>query len=214
MRIAIDFDGTFADVVAAKIIFARERFDIALEPNETWRADAIQRIGPLRYDRTLRDPFATARTLDTKPMPATSRTVVRLAINDPPDHKIRMGEDLKLPEHEVRFTLNGIEWPDYQPEFGSMGQLTTWEVENETHMDHPFHLHGHFFQVLSTKEEGGEWVDVPDDKLSWKDTVIVPQLGALRFSTKYESYPGKWMFHCHILEHAEKGMMSLLDLSP
>ncbi len=79
MRIAIDFDGTFADVVAAKIIFARERFDIALEPHETWRADAIERIGPLRYDRMLRDLFATARTLDIKPMPDALDVSRRLA---------------------------------------------------------------------------------------------------------------------------------------
>ena len=76
MRIAIDFDGTCADVVAAKIIFALERYVEALEPHETWRADAIERIGPLRYDGMLRDLFATARTLDIKPMPGPSMSRV------------------------------------------------------------------------------------------------------------------------------------------
>jgi FtsP/CotA-like multicopper oxidase with cupredoxin domain len=69
-------------------------------------------------------------------------------------------------------------------------------------MDHPFHLHGMFFQVLD--DEGA-----PAEPLAWKDTVNVPKEQTLRFAVRYDA-AGRWMYHCHILEHAERGMMGEL----
>ena len=79
MRIGIDFDGVLADVVQAKIVFARERFGVTLEPHETWRADAIERIGFERYNGMLRDLFGTARTLDIAPIAGALEVSGRLA---------------------------------------------------------------------------------------------------------------------------------------
>ena len=45
----------------------------------------------------------------------------------------------------------------------------------------------------------------------WKDTVNVPMKKTLRFAVRYGE-SGTWMFHCHILEHAERGMMGELHL--
>jgi FtsP/CotA-like multicopper oxidase with cupredoxin domain len=70
-------------------------------------------------------------------------------------------------------------------------------------MDHPFHLHGMFFQVLSVN---GVPPVVP---WGWKDTVNVPRGSKLRFAVQLDP-PGRWVFHCHILEHAERGMMGEL----
>ena len=46
----------------------------------------------------------------------------------------------------------------------------------------------------------------------WKDTVNVPQQQVLRFAVEYGE-PGTWMYHCHILEHAERGMMGELKIA-
>ena len=73
-------------------------------------------------------------------------------------------------------------------------------------MDHPFHLHGMFFQVLDVD-------GVPPAQAGWKDTVNVPQRKTLRFAVRYGE-PGMWMYHCHILEHAERGMMGELMVMP
>jgi len=70
---------------------------------------------------------------------------------------------------------------------------------------HPFHLHGFFFQVLDTS-------GVAPSVLEWKDTANVPVGGALRFIVRYDERPGMWMFHCHILDHADGGMMGMLML--
>jgi FtsP/CotA-like multicopper oxidase with cupredoxin domain len=41
---------------------------------------------------------------------------------------------------------------------------------------------------------------------SWRDTINVPAEKTVRIRIRFEDHPGTWMFHCHILEHAERGM--------
>jgi len=78
-----------------------------------------------------------------------------------------------------------------------------WQIENVVGMDHPFHLHGFRFQVID--REG-----VPEPYLSWKDSVNVPKHSKVRVAVRFEDFPGKWMFHCHILDHEDMGMMGIL----
>ena len=82
-----------------------------------------------------------------------------------------------------------------------VGELQVWDLVNETGQDHPFHLHGFFFQIV---EENGE----PPAVLSWKDTVNVPRKGQARIAWLPDDRPGEWMYHCHILEHHAMGMMA------
>lgn len=106
----------------------------------------------------------------------------------------------------VVFSINGESWPFNSPVVVRQGGLEIWEIQNEAEMDHPFHLHGMFFEVLSV---GG----APALRQGWKDTVNVPMFSTVRFAVRYEPL-GTWMFHCHILEHAEKGMMGDLMVEP
>ena len=76
-------------------------------------------------------------------------------------------------------------------------------MSNTIDFAHPFHLHGFFFQVLSPTVG-------PLDPLEWKDTVNVPVDGTVQIAVRYDDRPGMWMFHCHILDHAEAGMMGSL----
>lgn len=80
-----------------------------------------------------------------------------------------------------------------------------WQIENIVGMDHPFHLHGFQFQVL---DRGG----VPEPYVSWKDSVNVPKHSKVRIVVRFENHPGKWMFHCHILDHEDMGMMGILEV--
>lgn len=126
-----------------------------------------------------------------------------------------MTRSFKLEEHEdptggidTTFTINGEMWPFNQPVMVDLGATEIWSIDNTANnMDHPFHLHGMFFQVLDVNGQ-------PPEHAGWKDTVNVPQLSTLRFAVKYET-AGMWMFHCHILEHAERGMMGdLMVMAP
>ncbi len=86
-----------------------------------------------------------------------------------------------------------------------LGTTEIWEIENLVGMDHPFHLHGFHFQVLDRN-------GVPVPYRSWKDTINVPRHETVRFIVAFDDYPGKWMFHCHILTHEDEGMMGILEL--
>jgi bilirubin oxidase len=87
----------------------------------------------------------------------------------------------------------------------SLGATEIWQVENLVGMDHPFHLHGFQFQVIDRN-------GVPEPFRSWKDVVNVPEHETVRFIVRYDDYPGKWMFHCHILDHEDHGMMGVLEV--
>jgi FtsP/CotA-like multicopper oxidase with cupredoxin domain len=86
-----------------------------------------------------------------------------------------------------------------------LGATEIWQIENLVGMDHPFHLHGFQFQVLDRN-------GVPEPFRAWKDTVNVPKHETVRFIVRYDDYPGLWMFHCHILDHEDHGMMGILEI--
>lgn len=91
----------------------------------------------------------------------------------------------------------------------SVDQGTTeiWNVTNNTSQDHPLHIHGYPYQVLSV-------AGTPPSVLEWRDNVNVPANEALKVAVSFDDRPGSWMFHCHILDHADMGMMALLVVNP
>lgn len=90
-------------------------------------------------------------------------------------------------------------------ETAALGTTEIWTIENLVGMDHPFHLHGFRFQVLDRN-------GVPQPFAEWKDTVNVPKHEMVRIAVRFEDYPGKWMYHCHILDHEQNGMMGILEV--
>jgi len=88
-----------------------------------------------------------------------------------------------------------------------LGATEIWQIENLVGMDHPFHLHGFHFQVIDRN-------GVQEPFRSWKDVVNVPKHQTVRFVVRYDDFPGKWMFHCHILDHEDHGMMGILEVKP
>ena len=86
-----------------------------------------------------------------------------------------------------------------------LGATEVWTVENLVGMDHPFHMHGFQFQVI---ERGGK----PEPYRSWKDAVNVRRQETVKFVVRFDDFAGKWMFHCHILNHEDQGMMGILEV--
>ncbi|GEM46666.1 multicopper oxidase family protein [Deinococcus cellulosilyticus] len=107
----------------------------------------------------------------------------------------------------VKFFINGRTFDMNRVDFHvSEGTTEIWEVENQTEMDHPFHLHTFPVQVLSVNGQ-----EVPP---VWKDTVNVPAKAKVQVAVKFEGFTGKTVFHCHIAEHEEEGMMGVLQVHP
>jgi FtsP/CotA-like multicopper oxidase with cupredoxin domain len=79
-------------------------------------------------------------------------------------------------------------------------------LRSDVSPEHPFHLHGQFFQIVSPAARAA-------DEPGLKDTVLVRGNEPVTVLTWYEN-PGRWMFHCHIAEHAERGMMGEVVVIP
>jgi FtsP/CotA-like multicopper oxidase with cupredoxin domain len=73
------------------------------------------------------------------------------------------------------------------------------EPDSDHPMQHPFHIHGQRFLILSRDGE-------PNANLVWKDTVLIGTGETVDILVDMTN-PGLWMAHCHIAEHIESGMM-------
>ena len=89
-----------------------------------------------------------------------------------------------------------------------VNEVEQWTIENRSSMDHPFHLHGTQFQVVSRTRSG---VTAAEPYLAWRDTVNVAAFETVVFNVVQHQL-GKRMYHCHILEHESQGMMGVLDV--
>jgi len=141
-----------------------------------------------------------AAPVATPPVPATLATIAALPA-------ATVQRTLRLEEGgshgDPVFTINGERFPTITPLAARLGDVEEWSIVNATPMDHPFHLHGFRFQVVA-----------PTADLAWRDTINVPANQTVVFRTQLEDHAGRWMFHCHILEHAERGMMGELEVAP
>ncbi|POZ64017.1 copper oxidase [Chromobacterium alticapitis] len=159
------------------------------------------------------DQTATLPLLDIEAGPAVATAALpkRLrAIKPLPKPVVRrrvvFSEDMANPE--AMFLINGKTFDMDRVDFvGKVGQVEEWEIDNQADMDHPFHLHGTQFQVTE-RHDGKGWRKEP--YLAWRDVVNVPPLQKVRLRFRQE-LPGPRMFHCHILEHEDAGMMGVLD---
>jgi FtsP/CotA-like multicopper oxidase with cupredoxin domain len=132
-------------------------------------------------------PVTVSRAIE-KPSTAGA-TPVEMVLTLPP-----------MQNNKSEFRINGVPFWKAKPFTAKLGEKQIWTVKNESDWDHPYHLHGFFFHVL---DENGE----PVRPLALKDTVNVPMKSTVRLLVHFDERPGEWMIHCHILDHAEGGLM-------
>jgi bilirubin oxidase len=109
------------------------------------------------------------------------------------------------------FAINGRTFDPGRVDLATVvGRVELWDIVNRTSMDHPIHVHGTQFQ-LASRQAGFDVAPAP--YAAWIDTVNVPagEIATIRIR---QSMAGKRMFHCHILEHEDAGMMGVLDVRP
>ena len=81
--------------------------------------------------------------------------------------------------------------------------MEDWEITNTGVMDHPFHIHVNSFQVISRNGQ-------PESLPAWRDTVLVRRGETVRIRIPFRDFAGKTVYHCHILDHEDLGMMGNL----
>jgi FtsP/CotA-like multicopper oxidase with cupredoxin domain len=195
--------------VSELLLVPGERYDILAGPFSEGEVIAIE---ALRYNRTTflkpkTQQFAQVRVTKARPsiavIPAELRTIEVLSSQDAPvtrEVKLSVGPSMK---RGIDFLVNNEMHNSDRPVH--VGELQVWEVSNTSLMDHPFHLHGFFFQVL---EVNGK----PSTYNAWKDTVNLSPRSKVKIAWMPDNRPGMWMYHCHILEHHGAGMMAHFEL--
>jgi FtsP/CotA-like multicopper oxidase with cupredoxin domain len=109
--------------------------------------------------------------------------------------------------------INGQDF-DTNP-YTIMSQVGSWEIwtiTNDSGMDHPFHQHVNPGQVLAVTGGDAKYAALHTSIPAWKDTVLVPKWGSVKLLIPIMDYTGMAMFHCHILEHEDIGMMGMWHL--
>lgn len=195
--------------VTEALITPGERVDIAAGPFTAGETFAIE---SLAYDRTTflkakRGTFATVNVGEPRPsrahIPARLRTIEPLAPQDAAvTRRVVLSVDPRLRDQKD-FRINNTTHGNDEPV--RIGELQIWEVANTSLMDHPFHLHGFFFQVI---DENGK---APAYR-AWKDTFNLKPRSTIKIAWMPDNRPGTWMYHCHIIEHHAAGMMAHFDV--
>ena len=85
------------------------------------------------------------------------------------------------------------------------GKSYVLAIDNQTAWHHPMHLHGHSFRVITRNGARTKYRE-------WRDTVLIPPRERAEIGFVADN-PGDWMFHCHILDHQEGGMMSVIRVA-
>lgn len=85
-----------------------------------------------------------------------------------------------------------------------VGSVEEWTLVNTSTMDHPIHLHVWPMQIID--DQGGA-IDDP----VWRDVVNVPARSRVQVRIAFDDFPGKTVYHCHILAHEDAGMMGVVE---
>ena len=199
-----------APVDATEVLLpAADRVEILVGPFEEGRTLTIDSLRYMRstFKRRGKESFGRLVVGPAKPsraaIPARLRTIEPLVDSDAKPNRTVTFKVAPSLRRGLDFLVNGEMHHNDQPV--RVGELQVWDVVNVSLMDHPFHLHGFFFQVLSVNGQ------VPAFR-SWEDVVNLPPRSTVRIAWMPEDRPGSWMYHCHILEHHEAGMMGHFEV--
>jgi FtsP/CotA-like multicopper oxidase with cupredoxin domain len=142
------------------------------------------------------DQLALASAL---PASTVERDVVFRMVFTPGKNPIALVNDKPFDVDRVDFTI-------------TRGTTETWNLVNaDANMNHNFHMHLTQFRVL---ERNGGAVPVGLDDAGWKDTVYLPPGGRAKVQARFADFLGRYMYHCHFLEHSAVGMMAQMEIVP
>ncbi|MEZ4631273.1 MAG: multicopper oxidase family protein [Deinococcales bacterium] len=106
----------------------------------------------------------------------------------------------------LQFLINGQSFDHMRIDTQvNLGDVELWRIINTTGMDHSFHLHVYPFQLYRQQDESLNEIIV-------KDTVNVPAGQSVEVLVAFRDFAGKTLYHCHVVEHEDLGMMGLLEV--
>lgn len=151
------------------------------------------------------------------------RSVTDQEIKDSKQPTIQTVFNLDLTQSPAKYLINGEEYnPDQVDEKLVLGSAQEWKLSSLS-VAHPYHIHVNPFEVVSIREklaDGSEGQEVTTGiyagmKGTWRDTIMVSATDPaviITIRTRYNRYIGKFVLHCHILDHEDKGMMQNVEI--
>jgi spore coat protein A len=201
---------------------------VRLAPGE--RADVVVDFSDSRGEQIVmkNDAFvvmqfrvSSAKVTDTSSLPTTLRPVPKIAESEATKTRLLTLDEYESYQGEpVLLLLNASYWHDPITEKPTVNSTEIWTFINPTDDTHPIHLHTVRFQILDrqhyepwtyiTKKEfrflGPRTLPEPYEA-GWKDTVSAHAKMVTRIIVPFNTYPGRYVWHCHILEHEDNEMM-------
>ena len=197
------------------VLGAGERADVIVRP--TGEPGSVRVLRSLLHDRgygstEFRDledliemTFADLPAHPVDTLPQTRREMEPYVLDGATEVSLELTVAQDPGDKSFSYGINHVPFWQAQPVVARLGETQVWTVTNSTDWSHPLHLHGFFFMVL---DEAGE----PVRPLEWKDTVDIPHHRTVRLAVRFDERPGTWIFHCHVLDHAEGGLLSAVHL--
>ena len=190
--------------------------DMTGKPGQTYRViddfyqDLAYKLVDLAYDgKPAREPRSEPpQQLPANPLPepqiaAAERLEIALQGGMMGGMGMMCGDGATWTMNGMSMTGDGQSMP---PLFAiKRGKSCVLALRNETAWWHPMHLHGHSFRVVSRNGK-------PNPGKEWRDTVLVPPRESADLAFVAD-HPGDWMFHCHVTDHQEAGMMGIIRIT-
>ncbi len=121
----------------------------------------------------------------------------------------RMMFSVEADEDEVRrYMVDGKVFGEGEVRTLKLGAVEEWTVGVEPdslERFHPFHIHVNSFQVTRDDPFG-------NPEVIWRDTLGLTTRGPRKIRMRYEDFDGKFVLHCHILNHEDRGMMQAVEI--
>jgi spore coat protein A len=167
-----------------------------------------------------------AKVSDSSSLPAVLRPAARIAETDAVRTRmLTIVEYMNRGGDSQLMLLNGAHWDMPVTETVALNSVEIWSIVNPTDDSHPIHLHMVRFQILDRRpfdEDAytargqlkylGPAVPPEPHEAGWKDTVRAHSDMVTRIIVRFEGYTGRYVWHCHLLEHEDNEMMRPYDV--
>jgi len=200
-----------------------ERADLIVDFSEQAGERIVMMNGllPLMQFRVAKAPAHGSGVL-----PSTLRPVPKIAESAAVRTRLlTLGEKDDMAGNPMTMLLNNAHWDMPVTETPALDSVEIWSLANFTDDSHPIHLHMVRFQILDRRSFEPElyykqgkivYIGAPEppaaNEAGWKDTVQAHPGMVTRIITRFEGFTGRYVWHCHILEHEDNEMMRPYDV--
>jgi spore coat protein A, manganese oxidase len=195
-----------------------ERADLVIDFSEYRGAQLILKSDAFNI---MQFRVSSKKGSDNSSLPATLRAVPKIPESQAAQTRLLTLDEYVTPNgNTAKLLLNATYWHQPITEKPVLGSTEIWTLINPTNDTHPIHLHLVRFQILDrrnyepwlyqTKRElhfTGEPQPPDPNEAGWKDTVQAHSQMVTRIIVPFEGFTGRFVWHCHILEHEDNEMM-------